>query len=335
MKYRTTIIAVSLHPFLSGCSNSGGKNASDAVQFMLRQDAGTRWLFCFLFVLALWQGLKVFKAGIRVIWWSIKSIKPVFVRLRLRNLLVVAVISTMVWGMSDRLADMIQELEQRYLTSVWIGKTNNYNEEHLTAIYEAALAKNVDPYELEVVKKRTREMAAKIQTTPLCIYECAYLECALNPFTIRKDLVAAGWIQFTKVGLLGLTYQGKSVNYDQVLYACRNRNINLMMDLSEIYLVDKYKRAGEKPLHNTVDLYLALFAPAFIGAPHDKVVYQGYQNPSYYLNKGLDGWYTVDSEDGRRQIFRKNGACDGAITIWEMYLALEAKKGRIIQNFVH
>jgi hypothetical protein len=237
--------------------------------------------------------------------------------------------------MSDSLADMIQELEQRYLTPVWIGKTSNYNEEHLTAIYEAALAKNVDPYELEVIKKRTREMAAKIQTTPLCIYECAYLECALNPFTIRKDLVAAGWIQFTKVGLLGLTYQGKSVHYDQVLYACRNRNINLMMDLSEIYLVDKYKRAGEKPLHNTVDLYLALFAPAFIGAPHDKVVYQGYQNPSYYLNKGLDGWYTVDSQDGRRQIFRKNGACDGAITIWEMYLALEAKKGRIIQKFVH
>ena len=246
-------------------------------------------------------------------------------------MVIAAVAATFLWALSEPLADLIQEIEQRYFAPVWIGQNSTMNEAHLTAIYEAELAKKVDPYELEVIKRRTKEMAVKIQSTPLAIYECAYLECGLNPYTIRKDLVAAGWIQFTKTGLLGLTYEGKSIHFDQVLYACRQRNIDLMMDLTEIYLTDKFKRAHEKPLYNTIDLYLALFAPAFIGASSDKILYQGYQNPSYYLNKGLDGWYTIDTPDGKKMILRKNAACDGAITIYEIYLALEAKKNRLIR----
>lgn len=330
MRLKNTIILVSLPPFLAGCGVSGGKNASDAVQYMLRQDQGTRWLFCLALVIVLWQTIKLIRAGLRLLWWTLKKTKPVLFRPKWVNMLLAAVAATFLWAVSEPLADVIQELEQRYWTPVWIGKTSSFNEAHLTAIYEAELAKKVDPYELEVIKKRTREMSEKIQSTPLAIYECAYLECGLNPYTIRKDLVAAGWIQFTRTGLLGLTYQGKSVQFDQVLYACRQRNIDLMMDLSEIYLTDKYKRAHEKPLYNTIDLYLALFAPAFIGAPSDKILYQGYQNPSYYLNKGLDGWFTQDMPDGRKLILRKNSACDGAITIYEIYLALEAKKNRLV-----
>jgi hypothetical protein len=52
------------------------------------------------------------------------------------------------------------------------------------------------------------------------------------------------------------------------------------------------------------------------------------------LNKGLDGWYVIDANEGKKQIFRKESACDGAITIWEMYLALEAKKDRLVSRYL-
>jgi hypothetical protein len=323
---------VSLCPFLAGCG-PGGKSTSDAVQYMLRQDLGTRWVFCLLLVIAIWQFFKLLRAGFRLLWWTLKQSKMVLFRPRLIQMAIAALLATILWATSEPLADLIQEWEQYYVSPVWVGKYGDRNEAYQTAIYEAELAKRVNPYELEVIKRRTREMAPKIQSTPLAIYECAYLECGLNPFTIRKDLVAAGWIQFTKVGLLGLRYEDKSISYDQVLYACRNRNIDLMMDLTEIYLTDKYRRAKEIPLHNTIDLYLALFAPAYIGASSDKILYQGYSNPSYYLNKGLDGWYTTQDANGQQLILRKNANCDGAITIYEIFLALEAKKARLLDGY--
>ena len=288
----------------------------------------------FILVIVLWQFIKLFRAGFRFFRWTLGKVKPVIFRPRLRNILIAAVVGTIFWAMSDALADMLQDIEQRYFTPVWLGQYADLNEAHLTAIYETELAQKVDPYELEIIKKRTAEMAVKIHSTPLAIYECAWLECGLNPFTVRRDKVAAGWIQFTRNGLGGLKYNGQNISFDQVLYACKTRNIELMMDLSEIYLIDKFERAKKLPMNNTIDLYLALFAPAYIGAPHQKVVYQGVQNASYYLNKGLDGWYVQQTQDNRQQIFRKNAACDGAITVWEIYLALEAKKGQLASRYI-
>ena len=63
-----------------------------------------------------------------------------------------------------------------------------------------------------------------------------------------------------------------------------------------------------------------------------KVVYEGYKNPSYFKNSGLDGWYTENTPDGRQLILRKNAARDGKITIWEIYLALESKKNRLVES---
>lgn len=336
MNRTATLIVLSLPLILSGCynGNSNGKTIFDLVQIMLQQGGWTKWLFCVLLVIVVWQLFKLLSGAFRSIWWSYQQIKQVLFRWRPRNLIVAAVLGTLVWAVSEPLADVLQELEQRFFTPVWLGQYADLNEPHLTTIYEAELARQVDPYELEVIKRRTREMAEKIRSTPLAIYECAYLECGLNPFTVRRDGVAAGWIQFTRVGLGGLKYNGQSVSFDQVLYACKKRDINLMMDLSEIYLTEKYRHAGEKPLNNTIDLYLALFAPASIGAPHSKVIYHGRENPAYYLNKGLDGWYVIDANEGKKQIFRKESACDGAITIWEMYLALEAKKDRLVSRYL-
>lgn len=330
-----TAFLVSLSPFLGGCRTESGKTVFDILQIMLQQDAGFRWLFCFGLVIVLWQLLKLFGGLRKSVWWLFLKIRPVLFRWRLKNVLIAAVLGTILFGMSGVLTDFLQEIEQRYFTPVWLGQYENVDEAHLTVIYETELAKKLDSYEADIVKQRTRETATVIQSNPLAIYECAFLECGLNPFTVRKDKVAAGWIQFTRAGLGGLQYKGKSISFDQVLYACQQRDARMMMDLSEIYLIDKYHRAGNIPLNNTVDLYLALFAPAYIGAPHDKVIYQGYDNPSYYLNKGLDGWYVQKDVNGAQQIFRKSRACDGAITIWEIYLALEAKKGQLVSRYLN
>lgn len=311
---------------------SNTKALFDFFQYLLNQDAWVQWIVCILLVYLVLQMLRIVRLLlVHTFRFFKKTYRFIFIWGK-RNLIGIAVLGTLLWAFSEPLLDCLQEVEQRYLTPVYLDAYSNLSEEHLTAIFETELGKQVDAYEKRVVIRRTAEMAAKIQSTPLAIYEAAYLECGLKPFRVRTDGVAAGWIQFTRIGLANLTYRGKPVTMDDVLHACQTRDIEFMMDLTEIYLVRKYEQSGQKPLLNTIDLYLALFAPAYIGAPSNQVVYAGIDNPSYYKNAGLDGWYVVTTPEGRQQIFNKRSERDGKITIWEIYLALEAKKRRLLAS---
>lgn len=306
----------------------------DFLQYLLNRDTWLRWIVCILLVYLLLQLLRVVSLALRFTARFLKkSYKFIFIW-GWRNMILISILGTLLWLVSNPLIDLVQEIEQRFFNPVYVNEFGNFTEEHLTAIFEAELEKQVDPYQKAIIVRRTRETAAKIQSTPLAIYEAAYLECGLKPFEVRSDRVAAGWIQFTRVGLGGLSYKGKPVSFDDVLQACQNKDIEFMMDLSELYLVRKYEKSGKKPMHNTIDLYLALFAPALIGAPYDQVVYQGFDNPSYYKNDGLDGWFTVPGANGQQQILRKRSGRDGKITIWEIYLALESKKNKLIARYV-
>lgn len=310
-----------------------GKAFFDFLQHLLSQDAWFRWIVCIVLVYLAWQILRILRLVLRhLVRWFRKTWRFTFVWGR-RNLLVIAALGTLLWAFSNPLLDLLQSIEQRYFSPVFLNDYGNWSEAHLTAIFEEELGKQVDPYQKMVVMRRTREMAEKIQSTPLAIYEAAYLECGLNPFRVRTDRVAAGWIQFTRAGLASLRYHGKPVAMNDVFRACETRDIEFMMDLTELYLVRKYEQSGRKPLNNTIDLYLALFAPAHIGAPSDKIVYAGLDNPSYFKNAGLDGWFVVRNAGDRQQIVRERGARDGKITIWEIYLAIEAKKGRLVRSY--
>lgn len=310
-----------------------GKAFFDFLQHLLSQDAWLRWIVCVVLVYFVWQMLRILRLLLRhTIRFFRKTWRFVFVWGR-RNLIIITILGTVLWAFGNPLLELLQTIEQRYFSPVYLDDYERWTEAHLTAIFEEELAKQVDPYQKMVVMQRTREMAEKIQSTPLAIYEAAYLECGLNPFRMRTDQVAAGWIQFTRAGLASLRYKGKPVSMDDVFRACETRDIEFMMDLTEIYLIRKYEQSGQKPLHNTIDLYLALFAPAHIGAASDKVVYAGYDNPSYFKNAGLDGWFVVGGAGGKQQIIRERGARDGKITIWEIYLALEAKKGRLVRGY--
>lgn len=318
---------------LNACTREESRAVSDFLQQLLQQDAWLQWMVSIALVFIFFQLWRIARLILRLFWRAFKQSHNYVFGWSRRNLFLIAFAGTIVWLCSAWIVDGLQYLEQRFWTPVYVEEYAHLSENHLIALYEAELSKRVDPYHRDIIIRRTRETAAKIQSSPLCIYEAAYLECGLNPFTVRSDLVAAGWIQFTRIGLGGLTRQGKPVRFEDVLYACKNKDIDFMMDLSEQYLVDKYERAGKKPLYNTIDLYLALFAPALIGAESTKVVYEGWNNPSYYKNSGLDGWYTKKMPNGRQQIFRQKSRCDGKITIWEMFLCLEAKKNGLVQRY--
>jgi hypothetical protein len=213
------------------------------------------------------------------------------------------------------LADALQYAEFVFIPAYEVSDTSSY----AVSIYEAELRKRVRPDEAEIVIQRTREIAAKTGSTPLAIYEVAHSECGLDPFCVRTDGVAAGWIQFTTVGLTGLGY-----NLAQVKQACRERNTAFIMDLTERYLLD---RAKGKALNDALQVYLCVFAPAFIAADENAVLYQGWNNPAYYLNSGFDGYY---SQNGR--IFRAHSVKDGRIKINEIKMHLAAKKSRLLQK---
>lgn len=220
--------------------------------------------------------------------------------------------SAALYGFSAPLTGFLEDIETRFLNPVYM--SGHIGEEDAVEAYEREIRKHTTAAEFDALKRRTAEIAARINSRPIAIYETAWLECSLNPFRVRDDRVAAGWIQFTKAGVSGL-----GVSMQDVFEYCRSRNISAMMDLTERYLVRAWERAGRPDMANTIDLYLAVFAPAHIGKDAAAVVYQGFSNPAYYKNSGLDGW-TVDGG----KIVR--GRKDGRITVGEIYLCLERKK---------
>jgi hypothetical protein len=309
------------------------KSLLDFLQFALSQTWWVRWIACIVLVYLLIQVWRLFKLSWRLLRGGLRHLWQFTGGWALKNWFTVAVLGTLLWLFSGPMVDLMQEIEQNYLSPVYYDPESQLEEAHLVSIYEAELDRHTDPYEKKIVVQRTAETAAKIRSTPLAIYEAAWLECALNPFQVRSDKVAAGWIQFTRAGIGGLRHKGQPVTYDEVLRACSQRDIRFIMDLSEAYLIDKYQRAGQIPLDNTIDLYLAIFAPKLIGADRSQVLYEGWNNPRYYKNSGLDGWYVSGAVDGRRKIFHKTSAKDGKITIWEVFLCLETKKNTLVRRY--
>ena len=289
---------------------------SDFIQILLTV-APIRWLVCVLLFVAFLQALRLISAS-----WSalIAVIRRVAVPVwSLKFWIIAAFFGTFIYIFSPQLSAWLQWAEDM-ANPVYLSTTTAVSADHAVALYEARIRQHCDSYEANVVIQRTAETAAKINSTPLAIYESALLECGLNPFRVRDDRVAAGWIQFTRIGC-----QGLGVTMPEVIAACNRRDVHFIMDLTERYLIRKWQQAGKPDMRNTIDLYLAIFSPANIGAPPEKVIYAGFSNPAYYKNSGLDGWYKDDD-----RIMR--GAKDGRITGWEIYLCLERKKGLLLKS---
>lgn len=285
---------------------------TDAIQILLQQPA-CRLAACLLLALALMQGIRLASFAATALRYACTLVVPVW---RPWTAVKVAGLGGLLYAFAGPIHGGIEYMEQHWFSPVYLSTTTP-DTAALLAKYETEIRRHVDSYEFSVLKAETEKTAAAIGSTPVAIYETAYLECGLNPFRVRDDGVAAGWIQFTPAGLSGL-----NATMEQVKHACRVRDILYIMRLTDRYLKRKHTRAGAKPLNNGIDLYLAVFAPAFIGAPAEAVVYSGYNNRAYFLNSGLDGWRV----DGGKIV---KGAKDGRITVGEIFLFLERKKAQI------
>ncbi len=293
---------------------------TDAIQHAIT-DPAYRLAACFLLAFALLQGLRLLSGAWRVLRVAASYVVPFW---KVGTALKICFVAGCIYFLVRPISFALQYIEQYYINPVYYTTTAPDTLEML-ARYETEIRKHTDGFEFEVLRTETAKTAQAIGSTPLAIYETAYLECGLNPFRVRDDGVAAGWIQFTRAGLAGLEIEGRRYTLEQVRGACRARDIRLIMRLTDAYMKRKHERAGLVPLNNGIDLYLAVFAPAHIGAPPERVVYAGCGNPAYDLNSGLDGW-TVDAG----KIVR--GGRDGRITVFEIFLCLTRKKNMLCNN---
>lgn len=291
------------------------KKIIDIFQITLDLPGPLALIACVLFVLLCWQALKLACTGLFLFGWCIDTLKRVLINLSLKNMALCGLFALPIFLLRAQVSDLAQWVEQRYIDPAYMVADTS---PHITAIFEMEIDRKLDKYEAEVLKTRTRQLAAKIGSTPLSIYMVALSECALNPFEIRQDGDAAGWIQFTRAGLDGL-----GVSLAEVKNMCYRRDIHGIMDLTDRYML---RAAGVKPLPRPCDVYTAVFAPGHIGKPDEYPLYSGVNNPAYYLNApALDGFYIADG-----LILQSRRMFDGKITIQDLNLSLEAKKARLI-----
>ena len=101
----------------------------------------------------------------------------------------------------------------------------------------------------------------------------------------------------------------------------------MIMSLNDVYLMDRWMAQGSPKITGPVDIYLLLFAPSKVGKPFETVVYEGYSNPNYYMNDGLDGFYLKDGK-----IKHSNSRKDGKITVGELALRVELIKNQLLKS---
>lgn len=229
-----------------------------------------------------------------------------------------AIFTIFVWrGGGNWLALQLEFVETRYLDPVTTGEFEGYSPDHLTAIYEAELRRHVDEYEFRIIQDSVASMVRLFQCDSSAIYEAALPECSLDPFVIRKDGVAAGFIQFTNAGCSNMPFK-----LPDVKRWCYTRNAPAMMQATRIYLT---AAKGNRPMKSGLDVYLAVFCPAKLGSGPDAVLYDS--GLAYLMNANLDGW---TNNNGR--IYRSPSNVDGKITVGELGYWMTYHKIKLIKK---
>ena len=296
---------------------------TDLLQILLSLPGWFGLAGCLLVVFLAAQALKIVSKTLSLLRLCVHTARTWIIQMNMKRMALYTLCAACLMPVKPQAVTALEWVENNWIDPVYVTPADT--SAWALSRYEAALEKNLSPGEAETVKRRTRETAARVGSTPLAIYEVAYSECGLNPFCIRKDGIAAGWIQFTAVGL-----QGLGVSLERVKQACRNRETGLIMDLTEAYLV---QASAGRPLPTSTDIYTAIFAPSFVGREGSAVLYSGWNRPSYFLNAGLDGHkYRVKRlPDGREKLVWYRSP-DGAITINDLRWALAAKRAMFLKS---
>lgn len=259
--------------------------------------------------------------------WLFNFFRSILLRFSWGNLALISFFTFGLFTARFRIADLYFKV-QDYLNPIYAGQFDGLGLEHETAIFEQVIGERNDDFVAIEIKRSIRATALKMNCPPLWFYQCSLGECGLKGFEVRKDMVAAGWTQLTNNGLAEIKINGVQATMPDVIKACRDKNIELIMDLNDVYLVDRWMAQGSPKISGPVDIYLLLFAPKFVGRSPETSVYSGYSNPNYYMNAGLDGW--KKSSDGK--ITHSNDQKDGKITVEELALRVESIKNQLLKS---
>ena len=295
-------------------------NTTDLLQILLSLPGWIGYAICVGLFSIVWLLYRYAKAILTALFSIFREIRRPFIPITRGSLVWLCLGGGLLFSAGAPLSDGIQHLEQRYLHPTYLQADTA---QWVVDVYEQEMSRHLYPSEIEIVRQRTRQIAARVGSTPLAIYEVAYSECGLNPFCVRKDGIAAGWIQFTTAGLHGLGY-----TLSDVKAACQRRDTRFIMDLTEAYLIS---RAKGRALPRACDIYTCVFAPGWLGVADDVALYCTSHGAAYDLNAGLDGYYLCD-QGGRQLIMQSRQARDGRITITDLRLCLESKKAGLLNN---
>lgn len=291
---------------------------TDFLQILLSVPGWFGLAGCLLVVLLAAQALKIAYKALSLLRLCVHTARTWIIQINMKRMALYTLCAACLMPVKPQAVTALEWVENNWIDPVYVTPADT--SAWALSQYEAALERKLSPGEAETVKRRTREIAAKVGSTPQAIYEVAYSECGLDPFCIRTDGIAAGWLQFTRAGLDGL-----GVSLDEVKRACYNRDAAFIMDVSERYLI---LAAGGHALPTSTDIYTAVFAPSFVGQPESTILYQGHNRPSYFLNAGLDG-HKYRMSGNKLVWFREP---DGAITINDLRLALAAKRCKFLKQ---
>ena len=295
------------------------KKIIDFCQVLLLDDGGLGFVCWGIVAILLLQSMKLIGAGFKVLaWiWSAKD-NVLFLPNSKGRWAVVLSVASVAFLCRGSIVNQIQYVEQMYISPTYTVADTSF---WATSCYETELKKHCNESDFNTVRDSTYQLAKELGCEPLAIYEVAQSECGMNPFCIRKDGGAAGWIQFTRIGVRDL---GGSL--EQVKGWCAGRDATKIMMLTGKYM---RKAAAGRSLQNSTAVYCAVFAPGKISHGENEVLYKGWSNPEYYLNKGLDG-YEI-RENGK--VLHMASLADGVLTKNDLKGALAYKKAKLLEKY--
>jgi hypothetical protein len=291
------------------------KKAIDIIQLLLTDLGPFSFLMAVILAWALFQAGKVAGFLLQACVLAAKAIRAVsFNPFTIHNGALVLLVGSIIYLKGDTVTTGLQYIEQRISPTYITNDTSFFAESR----FEDVIKRHTNEAQFLTVRDSTRALAKEIGCRPQDIYLVAYSECGLNPFTVRTDGIAAGWIQFTRAGVKGL---GRSL--EDVKAACSAKDAVEVMRLTGAYI--RRAAAGRK-VETAQDFYCAVFAPAKMGAGMDDALYSGFSNPEYYLNAGLDGYFL---ESGK--VLYLPHLKDGKLTKRDLMAALEYKKAKFLK----
>jgi hypothetical protein len=215
---------------------------------------------------------------------------------------------------TQTISDYLQYWETK---SEAVQQYNGFGTSKTVAIFEAELRRNTLPEEYNLIIDSLQAWRLEFGMDSTAAYECMICECALNPFIVRKDGIAAGPIQFTSNGCKGLGFDLSTVKK-----WCEQRDAKSLMMATGAYL---RSRAKGKAIKTGLDFYITVFAPGFLGCKPDQVLYDS--GNAYYLNRGMDGFCIQNGI-----VVRSPAAINGNITVNDVNLWMRFKTGQLVKK---